>query len=69
MTFPSHIQAAVDHLDLPGDVGRLVSRQEADDTSDTPIPSPAGRCARFSWKMASRASDLVRPNNPDLDAA
>jgi hypothetical protein len=35
----------------------------------TPIPSPTGRFARFSWKIASLASDFVRPNRPDLDAA
>jgi len=35
----------------------------------TPTPSPNGRCARFNWKMASFASDFVRPNSPDFDAA
>src|SRR5580704_1596668 len=39
MTFLSHIQAAVDRPDLPGDVGRLVSGQEADDTGDLLRPA------------------------------
>ncbi len=34
-----------------------------------PIPSPNGRLALFSWKMASLAIDFVIPNRPDLDAA
>src|SRR5580704_10229039 len=44
MTAPSHVQSAVDGPDLPGDVGRLIGRQERDYPGDLLGPAePAGR--------------------------